>query len=92
MRADLPGECVASTLSADGTFGMELRCRPELPVRPAAQFSEAHPVTVVAAGQKRHIWINPMATPLGAMFVGLFMDYLAFEARPIMAQRRVFPQ
>lgn len=50
------------------------------------------PVTVEAAGQKRHIWIGLMAKPLGAMFVGLFMAYLAFEGRLILAQPRVFPR
>jgi hypothetical protein len=58
--------------------------------QPAVQFHEASPVTVETAGQKRHIWIGMMAKLLGAIFVGLFMAYLAFEARLTLAQPRGF--
>lgn len=47
-------------------------------------------MTVETAGQKRHIWIGMMAKLLGAIFVGLFMAYLAFEARLTLAQPRGF--
>ena len=64
----------------DGTFGI------------GSAISRGPPVTVEAAEQKRHVWIDLMAKPLGGMFVGLFMAYLAFEARSILAPPRVFPR